>query len=124
MKRILIIDDSKSLRDTVRSMLALIDIEIMEADDGSTGLSVLKQEQGNIDLILLDWYMPTLNGYDFLVQLRAHDQLKSIPVVMLTTAAEKEKMIEAIRAGATHYLTKPFTPEDLLSRVVQILGMV
>lgn len=122
-KRILCVDDSSTLRKSVLMALEVIDVEIIEAEDGVIGLEVLEKESGNFDLILLDWFMPNMNGQQFLEAVKADDRYKHIPVVMLTTATDKIRMIQAIRTGAKHYLTKPFTQEDLLIRVVQVLQL-
>ncbi|MCO4781321.1 MAG: response regulator [Candidatus Cloacimonetes bacterium] len=122
-KRILCVDDSSTLRKSVIMALEVIDVEILEAEDGVIGLEVLEKEKANFDLILLDWFMPNMNGQQFLEAVKADDRYKNIPVVMLTTATDKTRMIQAIRTGAKHYLTKPFTQEDLLIRVVQVLQL-
>jgi two-component system chemotaxis response regulator CheY len=102
--------------------LDLIDVDLFEAEHGKDGLNVLEKE-GTMDLILLDWFMPEMNGQEFLEAIKSNDKFKDIPVIMLTTATEKMKMIQAIRTGAKHYITKPFSQEDLLVRVIQVLGM-
>jgi len=121
--RILVIDDSKTLRMAVKLTLEALEFEIVEAIDGLEGLNTLEALKGEVDLILLDWFMPKLNGQETLDRIMAHEGYKSIPVVMLTTATDKDRMINAIRAGARHYITKPFTSELLLSRIVQTLGL-
>ncbi|PCJ18036.1 MAG: response regulator [Candidatus Cloacimonadota bacterium] len=122
-KRILCVDDSTTLRKSVLMALDVIDVEIIEAEDGVIGLETLEKEKGKFDLILLDWFMPNMNGQQFLEAVKADTRYKTIPVVMLTTATDKIRMIQAIRTGAKHYLTKPFTQEDLLIRVVQVLQL-
>ena len=116
--RILVIEDSKTLRMAVKLTLEALDFEIVEAVDGQDGLYALKSLTGEVDLILLDWFMPKLNGQETLDCIMADENFKTIPVVMLTTATDKDGMINAIRGGARHYITKPFTSELLLSRIV------
>jgi two-component system chemotaxis response regulator CheY len=123
MKRVLIIDDSQSFRKSLIQTLDIIQLDILEAEDGKDGLRVLEEENGNIDLILLDFFMPNMDGMDFFLEVHNHDTFKTIPVVMITTAVDKDKMINAVRAGIKHYITKPFTPEDLLTKVVKILDL-
>lgn len=120
---ILSIDDSRTIRSTVKSIVEVIGIELLEAEDGLEGLKVLEEHSGNVDLILLDWEMPNMNGYEFLQTVKNDPRFRSIPVIMLTTVSQKEKMIEAIRSGAKQYLTKPFTSEILLTKIVQALGI-
>ncbi len=121
--RILSVDDSKTVRATVKSIVEVIGIELLEAEDGLEGQKVLEQVNGDVDLILLDWEMPNVNGYEFLKKVKQDKRFRSIPVIMLTTVSQKEKMIEAIRAGAKQYITKPFSSETLLTKIVQALGI-
>jgi len=121
--KILSVDDSKTVRAAVRNIVEVIGVELLEAEDGLEALKVLENHEGNIDLILLDWEMPNMNGYEFLRQVKKDERFRSIPVIMLTTVSQKEKMIEAIRAGANQYITKPFTSETLLTKIVQVLGI-
>lgn len=123
MYTVLIIDDDKALRHLVAEVLELLELTILEAGHGVEGFSVLDRVAGEVDLILLDVFMPEMDGMEFLEKIKAHDSYKDIPVVMLTAAVDKSKMLEAIRGGAKHYLTKPFNSEDLLTRVVQVLGI-
>jgi two-component system, chemotaxis family, chemotaxis protein CheY len=121
--KILSVDDSKTIRSTVKSIVDVIGIELLEAEDGVEGLRVLEENSGDIDLILLDWEMPNMNGYEFLQNVKHDHRFRSIPVIMLTTVSQKEKMIDAIRSGAKQYLTKPFSSETLLTKIVQALGI-
>lgn len=121
--RILSVDDSKTIRETVKSIVEVIGIEVLEAEDGSEALDVLDKYNGNFDLILLDWEMPNVNGYEFLQKVKKDKRYRSIPVIMLTSVSQKEKMIDAIRAGAKQYITKPFSSEMLLTKIIQALGI-
>jgi two-component system chemotaxis response regulator CheY len=107
----------------VKSIVDEIGIELLEAEDGLAGLKVLEEHSGDINLILLDWEMPNMNGYEFLKTVKMDSRYRSIPVIMLTSVSRKERMIEAIRSGAEQYLTKPFTSETLLTKIVQVLGI-
>jgi two-component system chemotaxis response regulator CheY len=122
-KHILVVDDSRTLRRSVSMALDLLDVEISEAENGVHALEVLESIKEPVDLILLDWFMPEMNGQQFLEAIKKDERYKQIPVIMLTTATEKTKMIDAIRTGARHYITKPFSQEDLLIRVIQVLGL-
>ncbi|MCJ8347418.1 response regulator, partial [bacterium] len=88
-KKILCVDDSSTLRKSVSMALEVIDVDILEAEDGIIGLEVLEREKGEFDLILLDWFMPNMNGQQFLEAVKSDDRYKEIPVVMLTTATDK-----------------------------------
>ncbi len=121
--KILSVDDSRTVRSTVKNIVDVIGIELLEAEDGEEGLRVLEDHTGEVDLILLDWEMPNMNGYQFLQTVKQDARFRSIPVIMLTTVSQKEKMIDAIRSGAKQYLTKPFSSEVLLTKIIQALGI-
>ena len=121
--RILSVDDSRTVRQTVKSIVEVIGIDFLEAEDGKEALKVLEETDGKIDLILLDWEMPNVNGYEFLQAIKKNERFNNIPVIMLTTVSQKEKMIDAIRAGAKQYITKPFSSETLLTKILQALGI-
>jgi len=121
--KLLIVDDSKTIRKRVNQIVSVLDVDILEAENGQEALNVLKEHDGNIDLILLDWEMPIMNGSEFLKIIKADKSYRSIPVIMLSAVSEKEKIIEAIRAGAKQYITKPFSGEDLQVKIVQALGL-
>ncbi len=115
----LVVDDSLTIRRIVIKALQLAGIvETAEAGDGSEALEMLKAQP--FDLILLDWNMPKLTGIEALRALRAEG--KRTPVIMVTTEAEKGRVLEAIKSGANDYLIKPFSPEQLAAKVKTVLG--
>jgi two-component system chemotaxis response regulator CheY len=120
--RILSIDDSNSIRHAVHKMLDVIGAEFFEASDGQDGLEKLEQI-GAVDLILLDMEMPRLDGIGFLETVKKDPRWKDIPVIVVSSIAQRERMIKAIQEGAKQYLTKPFTSEQLLTKVVDALGL-
>lgn len=121
--RVLSVDDSKTIRQTVQNMVEVIGVEFYEAENGLEGIKMLEKLDGKIDLIMLDWEMPEMDGFEFLKTVKADKRFRAIPVIMLTTISQKEKVIDAIRAGAKQYITKPFSSEDLLTKMVQTLGV-
>ncbi len=121
--RVLSVDDSKTTRRAIRNMVEVLGLEFAEAENGVEALKVLESCSGRIDLIILDWEMPEMNGHEFLEKIKRDDRYVSIPVIMVTTVSQKEKVIDAVRAGAKQYITKPFSGEDLLTKIVQTLGM-
>ena len=121
--RILLVDDDIIIRKIVKNMVDVIGAEMLEAENGKIGLDVLNNADEKIDVIILDWVMPEMNGLEFLTAIKADDNFKDIPVIMLTGVTDKDKMVEAIRAGAKQYITKPFNSEDLLTKLVQCLGL-
>jgi two-component system, chemotaxis family, chemotaxis protein CheY len=104
---IMIVDDSRIMRNTVKGVFSGVEssCNFIEAKDGEEALALLETQ--SCDLILLDWNMPRLSGIDFLKQVRAMDQYKDLPIIMVTSEAAKFNVIEALKHGATDYITKP-----------------
>ena len=117
--KIMLVDDSRTMRNIQKNVLAQIGhTDIVEACDGQDALSRVGAE--SVDLILLDWNMPNLDGMGFLKAFRQTN--KETPVIMVTTEAEKSRVVEAIKAGVNNYVVKPFTPEVLEQRIDETLG--
>jgi two-component system, chemotaxis family, chemotaxis protein CheY len=121
-EKILFADDSPVIKKIVKRAIESRNFELLEASDGKEALEVLKKEYKNIVLILSDWNMPIMNGFEFLTAVKADSTLKKIPVIMITTEAEKSHIIKAVQAGAANYIIKPFNSEDLIKKVMQGLG--
>jgi two-component system chemotaxis response regulator CheY len=121
--RALIVDDSSVMRKIVERALRQAGLEslvVLEASSGSEGLEVLKSKK--VDLILSDINMPSMDGLEFVRQLRAQDLAPGIPVVMITTESSEEHVKQAIQAGARGYIRKPFTAEQVKDRVLPLLN--
>jgi two-component system chemotaxis response regulator CheY len=116
MKKALVVDDSKAIRQIERKYLEELGFEVLEAENGKEALEVIK-EHPDISLILLDWHMPIMNGYEFLKTLRANPQYQEIKVMMVTTENQQKSVIDAIMAGANEYLMKPFDKEMLETKI-------
>ncbi len=93
------------------------DYEVISANDGLQAWELLQEHKENINAILLDRMMPNMDGMEFLNKLKGDDSVADIPVIMQTAAAEKEQVIEGIKAGVYYYLTKPYDPDLMLSLV-------
>ena len=110
--RILVIDDMPSIRDLVKNHLKVIGYKnLLEAGDGEQGHKVLVQQMGAgspVQLVISDWNMPVMSGLDLLKMLRQTAEWKSLPFVILTSEAEREQVTEAILAGVSQYVVKPF----------------
>ncbi|MDR1958758.1 MAG: response regulator [Planctomycetaceae bacterium] len=114
MTRVLVADDSSTMRKIIlRSLQAVGVTDVTEAADGSEALAIFKP--GQFDLVLTDWNMPGMTGLEVLQGIRAQDA--AIPVIMVTTEAEKTRVLQAIQAGVSDYLVKPFTADTLREKL-------
>ena len=115
----LIVDDSQIMRRIIVSVLKKAGVnDISEVSNGQEALDALKQDK-DIGLVLLDWNMPVMTGIETLKHIRTTN--KQLPVVMVTTESEKERVVEAIKAGANDYMLKPFNPDDVLEKLRKYL---
>ena len=119
MQRILIIEDEPDIADLVGFNLQRAGYEVSKAYDGITGTAAALQERP--DLIVLDLMLPGRDGYAVFSELRRDPRTTSIPVIMLTARAQTQDRIQGLEAGADDYLTKPFSPKELVLRVQAIL---
>jgi len=119
--KVLVVDDSAIMRKVIAQILEMLGHDSVPASNGIDAFDRLKEHE-DVRLILLDWNMPEMNGIEFLREIKGRQKLSEIPVIMLTTESERRKMIEAIEAGAKHYLTKPFQPETLATKILQCVG--
>ncbi|MFV2059476.1 MAG: response regulator [Gammaproteobacteria bacterium] len=117
--KILIVDDSVSMRQMVSYTLKENGFEVTEADNGKNGLS--QAASINFDLIISDINMPVMDGIAMLKELRATDKNKFVPVLLLTTESGADKKSEGKAAGATGWLVKPFNPDTLIATVKKVL---
>jgi len=119
--KVLVVDDFSTMRRIVKNILRQLEFNnIIEADDGSTGLEVLQKEK--IGIIISDWNMPKMTGLELLKAVRADDALKDIPFLMVTAEAQQENIIEAVKAGVSNYIVKPFTAETLSQKIEQVFN--
>jgi two-component system, chemotaxis family, chemotaxis protein CheY len=119
--KVLVVDDMSTMRRIVKNVLKQIGYSnIEEAENGQEGLKKLKT--GGFGLVVSDWNMPVMMGIDMLRAIRADPELKSLPVLMVTAEAQKENIIEAVQAGVSNYVVKPFTPDALLEKLQKIFA--
>ena len=121
--RTLIVDDSSVMRKIVERSLrqaGLDPLVVYEAGNGAEGLDMLKAKP--VDLILSDINMPSMDGLEFLRQIKAQNLAPGVPVVMITTESSEEHVKQAILAGARGYIRKPFTAEQVKERVLPLLN--
>ncbi|MFI5303789.1 MAG: chemotaxis response regulator CheY [Nitrospiria bacterium] len=119
--KILIVDDMSTMRRIVKNALKQIGFSnIEEAEDGTTALSKLRAEPFNF--VVSDWNMPNMTGLDLLKTIRSDEALKGLPVLMVTAEAKQENIVEAVQAGVSNYIVKPFTAETLKEKIDKIFG--
>ena len=118
--KILIVDDFATMRRIMKNILKQLGYtNIAEADDGTTALEALKQ--GSFDLIISDWNMPKMTGLDLLKTVRKDPVYRATPFLMVTAEAQKQNVIEAVQAGVSNYVVKPFTAEAISEKLDKIL---
>src|SRR5262245_54631055 len=114
MKRVLIIEDDRDIVELVRYNLANEGFQVTAAFDGANGLTTLKKTPP--DLLLLDLMLPKLSGLEICRQVRRDDSLNRLPILMLTARGEEADRVVGLEMGADDYVTKPFSPRELLAR--------
>jgi two-component system chemotaxis response regulator CheY len=119
--RALVIDDSRAIRRLIGNIMKELGWEVTEAGQGLEALQQLEQH-GCPDLILVDWNMPEMNGLEFIKAARALPEYKYVPMMMVTTETEMERMAQAFIAGVNEYLMKPFDKTQLVEKL-QLLGI-
>jgi len=119
-KRILVVEDQEDLRGILRDLLTGSGYEMLEAADGGEGVAKAKAERP--DLILMDIQLPVLDGYETTRQIRSEPNLKSTPIIAVSSFAMKGDQEKAVAAGCDHYVTKPYSPLQLLRMIHGFLG--
>ncbi|HAV61187.1 MAG TPA: response regulator [Verrucomicrobiales bacterium] len=120
-RKILTVDDSKTIRMIVARAFKKYDLEILEAQNGVEGLAVATREKP--DLIILDYTMPIMDGFEMLTKLKSDPELKPIPVIMLTAEAGRENVMKIAKQGVRDYLIKPFKEELIIERVARVIDL-
>jgi two-component system chemotaxis response regulator CheY len=118
---VLIVDDSAAIRKILRRVLQQAEIplgEVYEAGDGAEAIEKLKSVK--VNLVLSDINMPNMDGLQLLSQMKLHDEMKGLPVIMITTEGSQAKVMEAVQLGARGYVRKPFTAEQIKEKLVGI----
>ena len=122
MTRVLIVDDSPTIRRMVKAALgALADATFLEAASGLQAIEALAVSM--VHIVVLDLNMPDMHGLDVLRFVRSHDHFKDLPVIVLTTRGDSTSRDAALQAGASAYMTKPFSPAALASSVTELLAL-
>ena len=119
-KRILVVEDQEDLRGMLRDLLTSSGYEMLEAADGEAGVAKAKSDRP--DLVLMDIQLPILDGYEATCQIKADPNLSAIPVIAVSSFAMKGDEEKARAAGCDHYITKPYSPMQLLRVIRGYLG--
>lgn len=117
----IVIDDSRATRLILKRTLTAQGFEVIEAGDGRQGVEEL-EKSGPVDLALVDWNMPVMTGYEFIVEIRSRANFSSMSIMMVTTETETSQVQLALDAGANEYIMKPFT-EEVLREKLMLLGL-
>ena len=121
--KILIVDDFSTMRRIIKNLLRDLGYNnTSEADDGNTALPMLKK--GGFDFLVTDWNMPGMDGLTLLKNVRAEEDLKHLPVLMVTAESKREQNIEAAQAGVNGYIVKPFTAATLKEKIDKIFERI
>ena len=117
--KILTVDDSSTMRRIIKNTLNRIGYtDVVEAEHGVDGLG----KMAGVELVLTDWNMPEMDGLTFVKSLRSNAQYNDVPIIMVTTEAAKKEILEAIKAGVSDYIVKPFTPDTLKEKIQKVLA--
>ncbi len=119
-KKVLTVDDSRTMRDMVSFTLKGAGYDVVEAADGQQALGVIGANK--VDLVITDLNMPVMDGLTLIRRLRATPTHRTLPILMLTTEADEKKKAEGRAVGATGWIVKPFNPEKLISVVQKVCG--
>lgn len=119
--RAIVIDDSRAMRTIIGRLLKELGFEITEAQHGQEAIERL-QQSGPLDLALVDWNMPQMNGIEFVQNIRAQADYDAMRLMMVTTETEISHVMMALTAGANEYVMKPFT-KDVIREKLEIMGM-
>jgi two-component system chemotaxis response regulator CheY len=114
--RALVIDDSRTVRAIIGKILRDEGLEVVEAANGREGLDRLREPPG-VELVLVDWNMPEMNGLDFIRAVRADRNYDAVRIMMVTTETEQGQVVRALEAGADEYVMKPFTRDVLVAKL-------
>ena len=120
--KVLVVDDSSTMRRIVTNCLNEAGFkDVIQAADGVEALDALSKNK-DIGLVLADWHMPNMDGFTLLQEIKGNADTKDVKVIMVTTQAEKQSVVEALQTGASSYIVKPFTPDVIKDKISEVLG--
>ena len=119
--KILVVDDFATMRRIIKNILKQLGYnDIDEADDGAAAIAKLKSIK--FDFVITDWNMPNMSGLELVKAIRSDENIKGIPILMVTAEALKENIIEAVKAGVNNYIVKPFTAEVMKEKIDKVFA--
>ncbi|MFO8032920.1 MAG: chemotaxis response regulator CheY [Desulfohalobiaceae bacterium] len=119
--RVLVVDDFSTMRRIIKNILKQLEFtNIVDADDGTTAWEILNKDK--IDFIIADWNMPKMTGLELLKKVRNSEEFADLPFLMVTAEGQQENIIEAVQAGVSNYIVKPFTPETIEQKINKIFS--
>lgn len=121
--KVLIVDDSQPMRSVIKKTIKASGFggaEFFEASNGHEALSILQSQW--LDIVVTDYNMPEMNGVELIAEMKKDEMIGSIPVLIITTEGSRTKIEEFIQLGASGYIKKPFTPEAIKAKLIEILG--
>lgn len=121
-RSVLIVDDEPTARSMLRLILVRAGFEVLEAHDGYQALKAVENRVP--DAMILDIMMPGIDGYEVCIQLRQNKNTMGMPIIMLSARADPDSVVKGLKLGATKYLTKPVTPDDLTRHVREVLNIL
>ena len=122
MQTVLIVDDSRAMRKILTKIMARLGFEAIEAGDGREGLEQFEANADRIDVCLIDWNMPEMNGLEMIQAIRAQPAYQEHKLMMVTTEGEPSKMAQALMSGVDEFVMKPFT-DDIIIEKLKLLGV-
>ncbi|HLH08789.1 MAG TPA: response regulator [Terriglobales bacterium] len=120
--RALVVDDSTAMRSVLRLIFKKAGFEVLEAANGYEALNKLTEDSTPVDLAVVDWNMPVMNGYELVTKIRSDERYNGMRIMMVTTESEISHIQSVLAKGANEYVMKPFTP-DTIQEKLQILGL-
>ena len=118
-KTVLIVDDEAPIREMIAVALEMADYRVLEADNAQAAHAIIVDDQP--DLLLLDWMMPGTSGIELARRLKREETTAELPIILLTAKGEEDNKIQGLEAGADDYITKPFSPRELVARLKAVL---
>ncbi|WP_110685570.1 phosphate regulon transcriptional regulator PhoB [Salinicola aestuarinus] len=118
-KTVLIVDDEPAIREMIAVALEMADYRVLEAENAQTGHAMALDNKP--DLVLLDWMMPGTSGIELARRLKREEATAEMPIILLTAKGEEDNKIQGLEAGADDYITKPFSPRELVARLKAVL---